>query len=223
MNLFQTYNKLYVYLKQNVIEFSKDGFPVFKENMFTDEIPKEILPFNRRNECKNKKKTALCTCQVDKEIYPRIEHLDQDLEEWKSFMACIVFDLSPRLEWRSEIQKFNICLNQMSAIYLALHGVKLIGNLRVGSLNTIGALYSYPTETCFLVGSLGCTKYLSIEDLDYFSTKILITLPKRLYFYGSLEKHVEKLIKGYGIPYKVFPPRREISFAKYREALGKNV
>lgn len=72
------------------------------------------------NECKNKRKTALCTCQVDKEVYPKIEHLDQDLEEWQSYMACIVFDLSPRIEWRSEIQKFNICLNQMAAIYLAL-------------------------------------------------------------------------------------------------------
>lgn len=223
MNLFQTYHRLYTYLKQNGIEFSEDGYPVFREEMFTDETPDEIFPFNRRNECKNKKKTALCTCQVDKEVYPKIEHLDQDLDEWKSYMACIVFDLSPRIEWRTEIQKFNICLNQMAAIYLALHGVKLIGNFRIGDFNTVGALHSYPNKTCFLVGSLGCTKYLTLEDLEYFSTKILVALPKKFYFYGKLDKHVEKLIKGYEIPYKVFPSRRETSFAKYSEAREKYV
>lgn len=217
MNLFQTYDRLYVYLKQNGIEFSKDGFPVFKENMFTDEIPKEILPFNRRNECKNKKKTALCTCQVDKEIYPRIEYLDQDLEEWKSFMACIVFDLSPRLEWRSEIQKFNICLNQMSAIYLALNGAKLIGNLRVGSLATFPALLSYPKKVPFLIGSLGCTKNCTSEDLLFIEIKLIIVQPSFVCVYGPLSKELKYILESYDIAYDVFKPRREISFSKSRE------
>ncbi len=217
MNLFQTYNKLYVYLKQNGICFSEYGYPIFREDMFTDEIPEEILPYNRRGECKNRNKTALCTCQIDKEVYPRIEHLDQDLEEWKSYLACIVFDLSPRLEWRTEIQKFNICLNQMAAIYLALHGVKLIGNLRVGSTLTFPALLSYPKNIPFLVGSLGCTKNCTEEDLFFMEMKLLIVHPSFVYIYGSLSDELEYILDSYNIAHDVFKPRREISFSKNKE------
>lgn len=217
MNLFQIYDRLYVYLKQKGISFTEDGYPIFRENMFTYEIPEEILPFNRRGECKNKTKTALCTCQVDREVYPRIKHLDQDLEEWKSYMACIVFDLSPRIEWRTEIQKFNICLNKMAAIYLALHGVKLIGNLRVGSISTFPALLSYPKKIPFLVGSLGCTKNCTKEDLLFLEMKMIISQPSFVYVYGVFSDELKYLLESYNIAYKVFKSRREISFSKNKE------
>ena len=125
MNLFELFNNLYEYLVAHGIHFTEYGFPIFEPKMFTSEIPKEILPFKNRNECKNKKKTALCTFQEDKEVYYKLFNLEKDLNEWKQYLGCIVFDLSPRIEWKNELQKFNICLNQMAAIYLALIWCKI--------------------------------------------------------------------------------------------------
>lgn len=122
--------------------------------MFTNEIPKEILPFKNRRECKNKRKTALCTFQDDREVYYKLFNLENDLAEWKEYLACIVFDLSPRIEWKTELQKFNICLNQMAAIYLALKDVKLIANLRIGGEDTFCALQSYPSGFNFAGGKI---------------------------------------------------------------------
>lgn len=217
MNQFHIFNKLYVYLKHEGIEFSEEGFPVFREYMFTKEIPEEIFPFKNRSECKNKKKTALCTCQLDSEIYPKLNNLDEDLEEWKNYLACVVFDLSPRSEWRTEIQKFNICINQMAAIYLALHGVKLIGNLRIGSSSTLCSLKSYPQKSPFLIGTLGCTKNCISDDVFLIEMKLLFVRPSFVCIYGPLSKELEYILESYNIKYDVFKPRRELRFAQKKE------
>lgn len=58
MNLFELFNHLYVYLVQHDIQFNEYGFPIFRAEMFTNEIPEEILPFKNRSECKDKKKNG---------------------------------------------------------------------------------------------------------------------------------------------------------------------
>jgi len=218
MNLFLLYDHLYNYLVLRGIKFNEYGFPIFRKEMFTNEIPEEILPFKNRSECKNKKKTALCTFQIDHEVYPKLFSLEKNLEEWKQYLACIVFDLSPRIEWKTSVQKFNICLNQMASIYLALNGVKLIANLRVGGEDTFCALESYPSGINYAVGTLGCTKYSSEEDLIYFQCKLVLSAPKYLLIYGTLDKDTKDLLEGLGIKYRVYPSRRELIFLRRKRA-----
>lgn len=106
----------------------------------------------------------------------------------------------------------------MAAIYLALNGARLIANLRVGGEDTFCALQSYPSGINFAVGTLGCTKYSSEEDLLYLQYKLLLTAPKTVFVYGSLDKDTKELIEGLGIKYRVYPSRRDISFVRKNKA-----
>ena len=218
-NLFTLYAELYNELRKHKIGFSKSGFPYFRKSFFVTKSPSEILPFRNRLKCKNKKTTALSTFCDDLFIYPRLKNLKADLPIYKEYYAVVVFDLSPRAEWKTEQQRFNICLNQMAAIYLALNGVKLIGNFRIGNHTTYDALHSYPNNTPFCVGTLGCTKEKDRSDIYLFEQKILINAPKECWLYGRSEnKQITNVLKDYSIKYEVFKDFRTQSYAKTLEA-----
>ena len=49
------------------------------------------------------------------------QKLKENLPEYKEYYAMVVFDLSPRAEWKTEQQRFNICLNQIDTISNSFH------------------------------------------------------------------------------------------------------
>lgn len=220
INLFAIYAELYNELRKHKIRFSRSGFPHFRKSFFVKKKPSEILPFKNRLQCKEKRTTALCTFCGDEFIYPRLKNLKRDLPVYKEYYAVVVFDLSPRVEWKTELQRFNICLNQMAAIYLALNGVKLIGNLRTGDFNTYDALNSYPTNVPFFTGTLGCTRQNDKGDICSFEQKILISSPSKCWLYGNNDKQVTNVLKDHNVSYDVFSDFRTKSFAKSREAIN---
>ena len=218
INLFAIYAELYRELKKHRIRFSKSGFPYFKKSFFVNQKPDEILPFRNRLQCKDKSTTALSTFCDDEFIYPRLKKLNEDLPIYKEYYAVVVFDLSPRAEWKTEQQRFNICLNQMAAIYLALNGVKLIGNFRIGDYTTYDALYSYPADTPFCIGTLGCTKQSAQSDIYVFEQKLLVNTPRECWLYGNEDKQITSVLKDYSIKYEAFRDFRTQSYARTQEA-----
>lgn len=219
-NLFQLYSELYNELRKHKISFSKSGFPRFKKSFFVHKKPSEILPFRNRLQSRNKSTTALCTFCDDEFIYPRLKKLKEDLPIYKEYYAMVVFDLSPRVEWKTEQQRFNICLNQMAAIYLAINGVKLIGNFRTGDHSTYSALRSYPNGTPFYIGTLGCIKKKDSSDIFCFEQKILLSRPKECWLYGNENKQITSILKENNIKYEVFKDYRTKSFAKNPEGVN---
>lgn len=219
-NLFAIYVELYRELRKHGIRFSKSGFPHFKKSFFVKKKPDEILPFRNRLQCKNKSTTALSTFCDDKFIYTRLKKLKEDLPTYKEYYAVVVFDLSPRAEWKNEQQRFNICLNQIAAIYLALNGVKLIGNFRIGDNSTYDALYSYPADTPFCIGTLGCTKQFDQSDIYIFEQKLLVNTPRECWLYGNEDKQITNVLKDYSIKYEAFCDFRTLSYARTREAVN---
>lgn len=217
IDLFAIYAELHQELRKHNIRFSKSGFPHFRKSCFAVQKPSEILPFRNRLQTKDKSSTALCTFCDDEFIYPRLKKLKENLPEYKEYYAMVVFDLSPRAEWKTEQQRFNICLNQMAAIYLALNGVKLIGNFRIGDNSTYDALHSYPEGISFCVGTLGCTKQSSPSDAFLFEQKLFIKTPKECWLYGSEDKQIIKILNDYGVKHKVFKDFRTRSYAKSQE------
>lgn len=216
IDLFKIFAELHGFLKNSGIQFTKEGYPVFRPEFILQETPQEILPFSHRNACKEKSKTAVCFFENDKFLYRRLARLNQDLPVYKEYLGVCGFDLSPRIGWSVESQKFNIALSQMATVYLALNGVKVIPNFRIGNLEeTNSSLAVYPPGSPFALGALGCSQGKVTElEMFFFQTKILYTLPSKLYFYGSLKSEYKKILLESGIPYKVFQDFRTQCFSK---------
>ena len=62
-DLFVCTDEYITYLKNKNFKFDNEGYPIFKRDMFLDELPEMIVPYSQRNNKRviNKKKTVLCT------------------------------------------------------------------------------------------------------------------------------------------------------------------
>ena len=157
-NLIKIANYLYDYLKKNGISFNSFGYPVVPEYMLLNEYPDDVITFyNRHYSSCEKSKTVICSYTNDKNIYTRLSSLDHDIEIYKEYMGICGFDLSPRITWDINLQRFNILLSQMANIYLGLHGIRFFPNFRTGTWNTINSLSAYPLHCTFSIGALGCS------------------------------------------------------------------
>jgi len=217
--IFKSFCELESYLKKNGIKFTPEGYPVFKEEFLLRENPDEILPFEHRNSCKDKKKTVICFFADDRQLYRRLPNLEKDAEIYSQYMGICGFDLSPRVGWDVECQRFNICLSQMATIYLALQGIKIIPNFRIGDFyETVSALRSYPENSPFAVGTLGCSHRKKIDaDIWYLRAKTLFVRPSNLLFYGTLKQEYRNILKEMNLPFRVYEDFRTKCFREYME------
>ena len=172
--------------------------------MIVDSVPDELIPFEHRNACNDPKKTILTHFANDELLYRRLRNLEKDIEICKNFMGVVGFDLSPRLGWSIEQQKFNLLLNQLVNAYRAVNGVKILPNFRIGDLSTISALNSYPSNCLFAVGTLGCSKGYQTINSVYLKTKLLYKRPKGLLIYGKLLPEYQDILEEQDIEYQVY-------------------
>ncbi|MBR0032807.1 MAG: DUF4417 domain-containing protein [Treponema sp.] len=209
INVYDIASWLYHELSQNDIQFNYEGYPVFKPEFILWQKPKYILPFNHRNAAPVKSETALCFYMNDKLLYKRLSNLKNDLSLFSGYLGICGFDLSPRMGWDEDLQKFNILLSQMATIWLALHGIRIIPNFRTGSFTTFSSLNAYYKNMPVAIGALGCwKKKLSLNDLLYFKLKIFQCNPQFILIYGMIEDELIEMIEESGIEYQVYPDFR---------------
>ena len=211
INIYDIASRLYHDLSKNDIQFNAEGYPVFKPEFILWQEPKYILPFNHRNAALEKSETALCFFMNDKLLYKRLANLENDLALFSGFLGICGFDLSPRMGWDEDLQKFNILLSQMATIWLALHGIKIIPNFRTGCFSTISSLSVYQQKIPMVIGALGCwKKKVSMNERLFFKIKILKCDPSLILIYGAIEDELIEEIQDSGIPYKEFPDFRTV-------------
>lgn len=116
-------------------------------------------------------------------------------------MGVCGFDLSPNIAWPVEQQLFNILLSQLYTAYLAVNGVKVIPNWRIGNLNTLKALNSYPRGIQFAAGALGSCRMEKSFGIPYMKAKIMVSNPSRLLIYGKLAYEYSRELREAGISY----------------------
>lgn len=204
MNLFKIAENLHRELMNANIEFTQDGYPIIPTEMILKDYPDEMMPFEHRNACKDSRKTVLTHFSNDELLYRRLRHIKEDIDICKAYMGVVGFDLSPRLGWNVEQQKFNLLINQMVNAYRAIHGVKILPNFRTGDMTTISALDSFPSNSLYAVGTLGCSKgYVSINS-TYLRTKLLFKRPEGILIYGKLMPPYQDVLDEFGIPYRVY-------------------
>lgn len=150
----------------------------------------------------------------DENIYKRLKTLREDLGKYLQYKGFGGFDLSPRIQWDVNLQRFNLLLNKLADAFLAVNGVKLLPNFRTGCLDTFDVLAIYPPNTWYSVGLLGCSRGRVKINSMYLRTKLLVTNPDMLIFYGKLKPEYAYILDEYGVKYKVFTDFQRLSRRK---------
>lgn len=214
MNLFKLANDLQEYLWDNGVNFTEEGYPIFTEDMLLKEIPKGVCPIGQTYYVKEKKDYLLVSFSNDENVYKKLNTLMRDVDKYLQYMGFGGFDLSPRINWDINLQKFNLLLSKLADAFLAINGVKLMPNFRTGCLDTIDVLSIYPPHTWYSVGALGCGRgRIKINEM-YLRTKLLVSNPDMLIYYGKLKPEYAQILCEYGITYKVFTDFQRLSRGK---------
>ncbi len=217
MDLFSLAETITDYLKRHGVKFSEEGYPNFTDDMLLREVPEEVAPIGRTSFVKDKSRTLLVSFRNDEEIYKYLFSLNDTIKICKSYLGFGGFDLSPRINWDVKLQRFNILLNMLADAYLAVNGIKLMPNFRIGCLETIDVLSSYPQHTWFTVGALGGGRGRIKINKMYLMTKLLITNPDMLIYYGKLKPEYAEILDQYGVSYRVFEDFQRISRKRRKE------
>ena len=216
LNLFAIADKLYRRLCENGIQFNQFGYPIIPPEQLVTNIPDEIIPFDRKNTCRNPERTILCFFRNDELLYPCLNRLDEDNEIFCNFMGVCGFDLSPRREHDIKLQNFNLLMNRMVDAYRAVHGVKILPNFRTGNLSTLASLTSVPPESCFIAGTLGCSRGYVLENSTLLKAKLLYARPQHMLIYGTLRSEYAAILDEFGQSYTIFDSWQDISRREYR-------
>ena len=196
--------KLYLYLEGR-IEFDEYGFPIFKPEMFLKVWPDLVIPYSQRKNrrVKNKKQTLLCFYDSDKNLYPRLANVIDEIGEYKEYLGVCGLDITITDDMDIEWQEYIFLLNQLFLAVLAVNGIKIVVNTRSAGLDESNAFRNIPQNATAASGFLGCDASKEERDFSYI-IKILTLLPEKLIIYGKHDKYVESHLDTMGIDFRVY-------------------
>lgn len=194
------------YLQRRGIVFDQQGFPIFAREQFLSKFPSTMVTYKERYSklVDDPRQTILCFYCSDSRIYPRLDKVLEDLDEYRRFMGVVATDITVTTDMDIEWQRATMLLNQMFMAILAVNGIKVVLNLRSGLPETLKCFSSIPRGVMAASGVLGCTKTARADDLSY-SAKLLTVMPSKVLLYGKEDKIMEQQIECLGIPYKRYP------------------
>lgn len=204
VDLCKLSEKLIAYL-QGKIGFSDDGFPIFKKEMFLEFEPEIMVPFQNRN-CRfvsNPQKTVLCHYCGDRVLYRRFEKVLDEVSEYKKYLATAGLDITVTSDMDCEWQDLIMLINQLFLAVLAVNGIKIVMNARIGSAYSVKNLNGFPKRMICATSFLGCDKIRSGYDLSFIS-KVMHIYPSTLLIYGKHDKLAEKQLDTMGIKYRIY-------------------
>ena len=202
LSLIDTY---YLYLNERNVKFNEQGFPLFEKEMFATTWPKQVIPYDHRKNkiVAEKSSTVICFFSKDERIYPRLEKVFREIPVYKEYAGVIAADVTVTEDMDLEWQRLVILLNQLFLMILAINGVKIIANLRIGSPCTLDCLDTIPRNVMCASGFLGCLKQKQGE-MTYI-TKLMNMRPSKLVIYGKHDAVAEEQMSRMGIEYNVYP------------------
>ncbi|OXN01731.1 DUF4417 domain-containing protein [Bifidobacterium vansinderenii] len=190
------------YLKQHGVHFDDQGFPSMQSEWYLDRWPDQVVTYRERKSrlVTDPSRTALCFYCADERIYPRWERVLNELDEYRPFMGVIGSDVTVTLDMDLEWQRATILLNQLFDTVLAVNGIKLIQNLRIGSPSTLSCLLGVPEGVMAASGTLGCA-LTSDGDLSY-AVKLHTLKPSKVVLYGKRDPIMAQQLHSASIPYR---------------------
>jgi hypothetical protein len=204
-DLLNIISLMYLYL-QGKIEFSCDGWPMFKKEHFLDVWPDLVVTFRDRKSTlvKDKKKTLLCFFTADYRIYPRFIKIFRELDTYKEFLGVVEPDVTVTQDMDVELQKVIMLANQLFIAVLAVNGVKIVLNTRSGNKDTLSCFRYIPRGVVCASGFLGCEKSKDYREAATYTDKILWLMPEKLIIYGKQDQLINEQLDTIGIPYRYY-------------------
>lgn len=205
------------YLKSRGIKFNSKGFPLLKKEMFLDEYPELVLPYDFRNSIlvTDPKKTLLCFYCGDKRIYPRLGRVLKDIPEYNRFLGVVTIDITVTSDMDEEWQDVIMLLQQLFMAVLAVNGVRVVANLRTGNARSAENLNDVPKGVMWAAGFLGCAEE---DPLDYrFVSNTLRVMPSKFVVYGPEDETALEKLDMTGFGYRIYDDYHKLS-KKYKRS-----
>lgn len=214
-DLMVVIDKLYQYLHRKGFRFDSSGFPVFEKSMFLSKWPNMVVPYSQRKNYRvtDKSKTVICFFDKDKNLYPRIAKVFDEIQEYQTFMGVVGLDITITYDMDKEWQRLNTLANQLFLAVLAVNNVKIVFNTRSGGLGCDEIFMNVPSNAICASGFLGCDLITADYDFEYLE-KILYLLPAKLILYGKRDPKVEEQLDYHGIDYKYYKDFHRLCQAK---------
>ena len=183
-------------LKENNVEFI-NGRPQVPIDKLYFEVPEMIETYQFRNEIPNdiKKKSLICFYSYENRILPRLETIDRDAEIFKEYGGIVGMDISPSVNMLRPRQLHSILINQIYNCLMAIRGVMIAINSRIGDLKTNSIIYEFPTNKTLIFGNLGCKGIFKNYSILQFQNWITVNKPKNICIYGNFCKSDIQIIE----------------------------
>lgn len=184
VDLLKIAEEYIVYLKYKCVKFNSRGFPLLKKEMFLDEYPELVVPYDFRKSSlvANPEKTLLCFYCGDKRIYPRLKNVLKEIFEYRKYLGVVTIDITVISDMDKEWQDIVMLLHQLFMAVLAINGVKVVANLRTGDARSAENLDNVPKGVVWAAGFLGCAEE---DPLDFrFVSSTLRVMPSKFVVYG---------------------------------------
>ncbi len=209
------------YLAEREVEFDALGFPVMEKSWYLDEFPDQMVTYRDRKNgyIRNKSRTVICFFCEDDYIYPRLENIFSELEEYRSFMGVAGADVTVTSDMDIEWQEALILANQLFTAVLGVNGIKIVQNLRCGSFETLRCLSAVPKGVLCASGTLGCDRTTSHLDMRY-TEKLMHVRPSGVLIYGKSDPIMEQQIDLVGVPHVLY---RDAHIEKKKFSASKKI
>ena len=146
------------------------------------------------------------------------EWLERVLGFYRQFYAVCGFDLSVCRNAPLEEQEMFLLLNQLLNAVLAVNGIPLVANFRMGSEETLQPMATtYPKDVAYAVGSLGCCDQFYTIGEVLLKSRLLAFWPRQLLIYGSFSPYYRRILDEENIPYRHFIDYRSRTYKKSKE------
>ncbi len=189
-------------LQKAGIRFGESGFPDLLAFDYPRVLPDdlEVWPYNKRNQAADPGRTILTFFESDPALYGYVNTLDKVAANLSLYHAVTGFDLSPCLNFSVREQKAAILLNTLTNGIFLSRGIRVIPTLRIGSVETVTTLKSYPRNICYAFGALGCGK--RFQNIGRFITELKVAMcePSQILAYGKLVASDRKTFEKWNIP-----------------------
>lgn len=203
------------YLKEEGIEFI-DGYPVLpKESYYTD-IPLTIESFQFRNKIPEhiRHRSLICYFSKDDRLLSRLYKIDEEMPILQNYGGICGFDLSASVTMLRPRQKLSLLVSALFNCYVALHGIKVLPNCRVGDLANMSVIRNIQPYSNIISGELGCKKN-GFNEYGLYQLRIITKkiAPEIMFIYGNISKKDIHSICGHvSQNFLVYPSARD----KYR-------
>lgn len=202
INLFKYAEHAQNILCKHGVCFSDNGYPDLTGFTYPTTIPDgiEVLPYSKRNQARNPKRTILTFFEADPLLYGYLNSLDKIVANLYLYYGVTGFDLSPCLDFPIEEQNAALLINALTNGLILSHGIKLIPPLRTGGIETVSALKSYPTNICYAFGCLGCNQKLANLGHLLMELKLALCKPSQILAYGNITDADSAIFRKWGVP-----------------------